>query len=134
MAVTIRLQFRPTCPRCDELIEKLMEASARVGIEFIPEMVSTELETHLALDEVHRTYSEDWMKAHGSQKQKELYGKAKEIFKYLEGSSTVPVLIVEWDDGGKKRQLVIKGFTAENFDTAIKNLIYVVAKITLRSL
>jgi glutaredoxin len=134
VAVTVRLQFRPTCPRCDELIEKLMEVSARTGIEFIPEMVSTELETHLASDEVHRTYSEEWMKEHGTQKQRALYEKAKPLFKYLEGSSTVPVLIVEWDDGGKKRQIIIKGFSQEKFDIAVKNLIYTISRITLRSL
>jgi len=133
MAVVMRLQYRPTCPRCDELIELLMEVSARTGVQFIPEMVGAELETHAVFDEVRKTYSESWIKNFGTDKQKKLYEKAKPLFMHLEESSTVPVLILEWDADGKKRQLVIKGFLKEGFETAIKNLIYVISEITKRS-
>jgi len=133
MAVIMRLQYRPTCPRCDELLEMLIEISARTGIQFIPEMVGAELETHAVFDEVRKTYSEEWIKGFGTDKQKKLYEKAKTLFKYLEESSTVPVLVLEWDDGGKRRQLVIKGFLKEGSDTAIKNLIYVISRIAKRS-
>jgi len=134
MGVVIRLQYSPTCPRCDELIEKLMEISARTGIEFIPELVSTALETHELVDEVSRTHSEEWIKRFGTDKQKALYEKAKILFKQLEESTVVPVLIIDWEDNGKRRQIVIKGFSKENMDVAIRNLIYVFSRITSRSI
>lgn len=115
------LEFLPTCKKCDALIEELGKLSAVLDFEFVPVMLDSSIEGLSEQGSASRIMSEEWINTFGSEKQKQLYSKAKSVFQMLSEGSVAPVLRINWFDGRRERELIIKGFSADK--NAIRNLI-----------
>lgn len=125
----VKVYISPTCPKCDKLLEALIDAGIRYGFEVLPEFVETEFEPFYTKDPASKIYSEEWIQKHGTKKQKELLKKAKPIVEVLGRSTVVPVIEITWNYGLSDRSLVIKGFRKELTDKAIRNLVETVLRI-----
>ena len=119
----VKIQYRPNCPRCDKLIEELMVAGIEYGFEVLPELVDTTFEPFYTKDSASKIYNEEWIKKHGSKKQKELYKKAKPLVDMLGKTTATPVLEISWNYGLADRTLVIKGFSEETGKVGIRNIV-----------
>ncbi|MEM2029875.1 MAG: hypothetical protein QW734_05330 [Candidatus Bathyarchaeia archaeon] len=115
------LEYLPTCRKCDALIEELSALAISLDFEFVPLLLDSGIEGLSEQGSATRVMSEEWINMFGSEKQKELHSKAKNLFKMLSEGSIAPVLRIEWFDGKRNRELVIKGFTQDK--NAFKNLV-----------
>jgi len=119
----VKIQYQPNCPRCDKLLEELMIAGIRYGFEVLPELVDVTLEPFYTKDSASKIYNEEWIKKHGSKKQKELYKKAKHIVDMLGKATATPVIEITWNYGLTDRSIVIKGFSEETGKDGIRNIV-----------
>jgi len=123
MWVIVKVQYSPSCPKCDRLLEELFRASIDYGFEVLPEIIDTSLEPLYTKDSASKIYNEEWIQKHGSKKQKELYKKAKPIVDMIGQTTVVPVVEVVWNYGQAERSLVIKGFSKDLSEKGIKNIV-----------
>lgn len=119
----VKVQFSPSCPKCDRLLEELFRAGIEYGFEVLPEVIDTSLEPLYTKDSASKIYNEEWIQKHGSRKQKELYKKAKPIVDMIGQTTTTPVIEITWNYGQTDRSLVIKGFAKDLGEKGIRNLI-----------
>jgi len=120
--VLVRLYYKPSCPKCDELMEFLFRLSAEIGFDFEPVLVDTSFEVFYTKDPASKTYSGDWISSFGSEKQKKLYKEAKPIFDLIEGSTVTPVIEITWFNGLMERSVFIKGYSEEGRKKALTNI------------
>ena len=119
----VKIQYTASCPKCDKLIEELMVAGIKYGFEVLPELVDTTFEPFYTKDSASKIYNEEWIKKHGTKKQKELYKKAKPIVDMLGKTTATPVVEITWNYGLTDRTVVIKGFSKETSGEGIKNIV-----------
>ena len=121
--VLVRVQYSPTCPKCDKLLEELMRAGIQYGFEVLPEVVDSTFEPFYTKDDASKIYNEEWINKHGTPKQKELYKKAKQLVDMLGSQTVVPVIIIHWTHGSAERKIVVKGYQQATSEIGIRNLI-----------
>jgi len=119
----VKVQYTPGCPKCDELIERLMAAGVEYGFEVFPELVDTSFEPFYARDSASKIYNKEWIEKHGTKKQKKLYEEAGFLIDLLGSRSVTPVIEIVWHYGLSERKIVIKGFKKDLSEKGIENLV-----------
>jgi len=127
--VSVKLYYRPECPKCDEYVEFLSRLSAEIGFEFEPVLVDTSLEAFYTKDPVSKIYDWEWFEKFGTEDQKELYKKAEPLFSILGSKSITPVLEITWFYGAGERSIVISGFSKEHSKKALSNIIKAIVQL-----
>lgn len=73
-----------------------------------------------------RTFSEGWIKEHGSEEQRKLLEdeEFKRVLRAVErgGYQAFPSLVIRWHDGYRTREIVIRGYDREKADDFARNL------------
>ncbi len=121
--VSVKLYYRPGCPKCDMLIEELSRLSIELGFQFEPVLVDTSFEVFYTKDPASKIYENpEWFEEYATEEQKKLYEEAKPIFDAIGRATIVPVIEIRWFYGLAERSIVIKGFSEKDARKALSNI------------
>jgi len=130
--IEVVLESSPNCPRCHTVLARaIRELCESLGVVFHEKTVDTDAVAVFERDSSSRTLDEEWVEAFGSERHRQLLRRYGAVFKYLSTAVATPNLIIRWHDGMRPREIVIRGFPADESDPRIKPFLDNISRLLL---
>ncbi len=118
--IEVVLEVGSDCPRCHKILARAVRAICEeLDIPFFEKIVDAHAVAAEEGDATTRTLRSEWIYTYGSKRQREFYEKHKEILDRLSRYRAYPNLIIRWHDGARMKEIVVRGFPADEEDPRI---------------